>query len=76
MSDLFAIEGKHVLVTGASSGFGRCRSRRSCTVRAGSRKGKAGLNVLALERGGDAATVPNWAYPERCAQTQRRSAGR
>jgi NAD(P)-dependent dehydrogenase (short-subunit alcohol dehydrogenase family) len=23
MSDLFAIEGKHVLVTGASSGFGR-----------------------------------------------------
>ena len=23
MSDLFAIEGQHVLVTGASSGFGR-----------------------------------------------------
>src|SRR5271154_7604234 len=25
---------------------------------------KAGLNVLALERGEDAATVPNWAYPK------------
>jgi gluconate 2-dehydrogenase alpha chain len=25
---------------------------------------KTGLNVLALERGGDAATVPNWAYPK------------
>ena len=24
----------------------------------------AGLNVLALERGDDAATVPNWAYPK------------
>ena len=25
---------------------------------------QAGLNVLALERGDDAATVPNWAYPK------------
>ena len=25
---------------------------------------QAGLNVLALERGEDAATVPNWAYPK------------
>jgi len=25
---------------------------------------KAGLNVLALERGEDASTVPNWAYPK------------
>ena len=44
MSDLFAIEGKHVLVTGASSGFGRLcplsgRARRTGNRRGASRRG-------------------------------------